>query len=58
MFSYFFKYLKREKFLADLVVSLKIRQIPPKKFPTENEIFLQPPKFLPANFDFFLNRQN
>jgi len=33
-----------EEILADLVVSLKIRQ--------------NPPKFLPAKFDFFLNRQN
>jgi len=40
----------REEILADFTKTRQKR--------AKNEVYIQPPKFLPASFDFFLNRQN
>ena len=45
----------REEDLADL---LKIRQFPLKLLPAKNKYFTDPPKLIPAKFEFVLNRQN
>ena len=45
----------REEILADLVDGPKFRQNPPKLLPAKFDFFYNPPKLIPAKFNIFLD---